>query len=431
MYNILSIQGMQWGDEGKGKITDFYSKKSDIIVRSNGGNNAGHTVVRNGIRYALQLLPSGILNPKAVNIIADGTVVSLSGLLEEIERIEKQGIKDFNLLISTRASIVMPYHQQLDKAKEIVLGKSKIGTTGKGIGPCYSDKAARLGLRIGNLIDKEYLKKRLEEVLPIKNIELKAFGIEEYTVEKMMEYFNDLTEKLLKKAKIIDTSNYLYNAIKEGKKILFEGAQGAMLSIDFGTYPYVTSSCALASAIPMNVGVPAETIKTDAIVGILKAYTTRVGEGPFPSEILDENANLIREKGHEYGTVTGRPRRIGWLDLAQVNFVVKISGVKHFALMLTDVLSVVDEIKICVGYEIDGKVIDYFPSNLSELYNVKPNFITMKSWKDDISNIRKFEDLPKECKDYVLKIEELTGGKVTLVSVGPDEEQTIVREELF
>ena len=204
-----------------------------------------------------------------------------------------------------------------------------------------------------------------------------------------------------------------------------------MLSIDFGTYPYVTSSCALASAIPMNAGVPAETIKTDAIVGILKAYTTRVGEGPFPSEILDENANLIREKGHEYGTVTGRPRRIGWLDIAQVNFVVKISGVKHFALMLTDVLSVVDEIKICVGYEIDGKVIDYFPSNLSELYNVKPNFITMKSWKDDISNIRKFEDLPKECKDYVLKVEELTGGKVTLVSVGPDEEQTIVREELF
>ena len=197
MYNILSIQGMQWGDEGKGKITDFYSKKSDIIVRSNGGNNAGHTVVRNGIRYALQLLPSGILNPKAVNIIADGTVVSLSGLLEEIERIEKQGIKDFNLLISTRASIVMPYHQQLDKAKEIVLGKSKIGTTGKGIGPCYSDKAARLGLRIGNLIDKEYLKKRLEEVLPIKNIELKAFGIEEYDIDKTLTYLLDLTEKLL------------------------------------------------------------------------------------------------------------------------------------------------------------------------------------------------------------------------------------------
>ena len=431
MNKILSIQGMQWGDEGKGKITDFYSQKADIIVRSNGGNNAGHSVVRNGTRYSLQLLPSGIFNPKAINIIADGTVISLSGLLEEMERLEKQNITNYNLYISTRASIVMPYHQQLDKAKEVVLGKAKIGTTGKGIGPCYSDKAARLGIRIGNLVDKDYLKKRLEEILPIKNIELKAFGIEEYEVDKTLTYLLDLTEKLLKKAKIIDTSNYLYEAIKQGKKILFEGAQGAMLSIDFGTYPYVTSSCALASAIPVNSGIPAESIKSDSIVGILKAYTTRVGEGPFPSEILDERCNLIREKGHEYGTVTGRPRRIGWLDLAQVNFVVKISGVKHFALMLTDVLSVVDEIKICTGYELDGKIIDYFPANLSDLYKVKPVFINMKSWKEDISKIKKFEDLPKECQEYIFKVEELTGGKVTLVSVGPDETETIVREDLF
>ena len=431
MYKILSIQGMQWGDEGKGKITEFYSQKADIVVRSNGGNNAGHSVVRNGTRYSLQLLPSGIFNPKAINVIADGTVVSLSGILEEIERLEKQNITNFTLYISTRAALVMPYHQQLDKAKEVVLGKAKIGTTGKGIGPCYADKAARLGIRIGNLVDKDYLKKRLEEVLPIKNIELKAFGIEEYDVEKTLTYLLDLTDKLLKKAKIIDTSNFLYESIKQGKKILFEGAQGAMLSIDFGTYPYVTSSCALASAIPVNAGVPAETIKTDAIVGILKAYTIRVGEGPFPTEILDERANLIREKGHEYGTVTGRPRRIGWLDIPQVNFVVKISGVKHFSLMLTDVLSVVDEINICTGYELDGKVIDYYPANLSDLYKVKPIFITMKSWKEDISKVKKFEDLPKECQDYILKVEELTGGKVTLVSVGPDETETIVREELF
>ena len=431
MFKILSIQGMQWGDEGKGKITDFYAQKADIIVRSNGGNNAGHSVVRNGIRYSLQLLPSGIFNPNAINIIADGTVISLSGLLEEMERLEKQNITNYNLYIGTRASIIMPYHIQLDKAKEVILGKAKIGTTGKGIGPCYSDKAARLGLRIGNLVDKDYLKKRLEEVLPIKNIELKAFGIEEYDIDKTLTYLLDLTEKLLKKVKIIDTSNYLYEAIKQGKKILFEGAQGAMLSIDFGTYPYVTSSSTLSSAIPINAGIPAEMIKNDYIVGILKAYTTRVGEGPFPSEILDERANLIREKGHEFGTVTGRPRRIGWLDLAQVNFVVKISGVKHFALMLTDVLSVVDEINICTGYEIDGKVIDYYPANLSELYKVKHVFVTMKNWKEDISKIKKFEDLPKECQDYIFTIEKLTGGKVSLVSVGPDKTETIVREDLF
>ena len=265
----------------------------------------------------------------------------------------------------------------------------------------------------------------------LKNIELKAFGIEEYDIDKTLTYLLDLTEKLLKKVKIIDTSNYLYEAIKQGKKILFEGAQGAMLSIDFGTYPYVTSSSTLSSAIPINAGIPAEMIKNDYIVGILKAYTTRVGEGPFPSEILDERVNLIREKGHEFGTVTGRPRRIGWLDLAQVNFVVKISGVKHFALMLTDVLSVVDEINICTGYEIDGKVIDYYPANLSELYKVKPVFVTMKNWKEDISKIKKFEDLPKECQDYIFTIEKLTGGKVSLVSVGPDKTETIVREDLF
>ena len=321
----------------------------------------------------------------------------------------------------------MPYHIALDKARETALGNAKIGTTGRGIGPSYEDKASRLGLRMGDIIDKEYLKERLEEVLPLKNLELKAFGAKEYNVDELLEYLEPVRERL--SSLITDTSLFLEKAIKEGKKVLFEGAQGAMLCITHGTYPYVTSSSPLATAIPLNTGLPLDSVNT--ICGITKAYCTRVGAGPFPSEIDNEEGDAIREKGHEYGTVTKRPRRIGWLDLAELKYVMRITGVKYSALMLLDVLSAVDEIKLCVGYKINDKEIDSMPSTVKEVGKIEPIYISMPSWKEDISKCRRFEELPLNAQNYIKKIEEITGIYFAIVSVGPDREETIIRKELF
>lgn len=425
--STLAIQGMQWGDEGKGKITDFYASKADIVVRSQGGNNAGHSIEVNGKRYALRLLPSGVFHQDIVNIIADGVTVNPSALLEELDNLASQGINNPHLFISNRASILMPYHIDLDKAREAALGNAKIGTTGRGIGPSYEDKSSRLGLRMGDIIDEEYLKERLEEILPLKNIELRAFGAKEYTVEELLKYLEPARERLGKI--IIDTSLYLSKAIKENKKVLFEGAQGAMLCLTHGTYPYVTSSSPLATAIPLNAGLPSDSI--DNIVGITKAYCTRVGAGPFPSEIDNEEANLLREKGHEYGTVTHRPRRIGWLDIPELKYVARITGVKYSALMLLDVLSAVDEIKLCVGYKLNGKEIETMPSTVKEVGQIEPIYISMPSWKEEISSCKSFEELPLEAQNYISKVEELSGIKFVLISVGPDRNQSIIRKELF
>lgn len=425
--STLAIQGMQWGDEGKGKITDFYASKADIVVRSQGGNNAGHSIEVNGKRYALRLLPSGVFHQDIVNIIADGVTVNPSALLEELDNLASQGINNPHLFISNRASILMPYHIDLDKAREAALGNAKIGTTGRGIGPSYEDKSSRLGLRMGDIIDEEYLKERLEEILPLKNIELRAFGAKEYTVEELLKYLEPARERLRKI--IIDTSLYLSKAIKENKKVLFEGAQGAMLCLTHGTYPYVTSSSPLATAIPLNAGLPSDSI--DNIVGITKAYCTRVGAGPFPSEIDNEEANLLREKGHEYGTVTHRPRRIGWLDIPELKYVARITGVKYSALMLLDVLSAVDEIKLCVGYKLNGKEIETMPSTVKEVGEIEPIYISMPSWKEEISSCKSFEELPLEAQNYISKVEELSGIKFVLISVGPDRNQSIIRKELF
>lgn len=425
--STLAIQGMQWGDEGKGKITDFYASKADIVVRSQGGNNAGHSIEVNGKRYALRLLPSGVFHQDIVNIIADGVTVNPSALLEELDNLASQGINNPHLFISNRATILMPYHIDLDKAREAALGNAKIGTTGRGIGPSYEDKSSRLGLRMGDVIDEEYLKERLEEILPLKNIELRAFGAKEYTVEELLKYLEPARERLGKI--IIDTSLYLSKAIKENKKVLFEGAQGAMLCLTHGTYPYVTSSSPLATAIPLNAGLPSDSI--DNIVGITKAYCTRVGAGPFPSEIDNEEADLLREKGHEYGTVTHRPRRIGWLDIPELKYVARITGVKYSALMLLDVLSAVDEIKLCVGYKLNGKEIETMPSTVKEVGQIEPIYISMPSWKKEISSCKSFEELPLEAQNYISKVEELSGIKFVLISVGPDRNQSIIRKELF
>ncbi|MCI2068288.1 MAG: adenylosuccinate synthase [Bacilli bacterium] len=423
----LAIQGMQWGDEGKGKVTDFYASKAQVVVRSQGGNNAGHTIVHHGKKFALRLIPSGIFSPEVVNILADGTVINPSAFIEELEGLEKEGIASYHLLVSSRAQVLMPYHIDLDHASELVLAKSKIGTTGRGIGPCYADKAARLNIRMGDLLEKEYLKERLDEILPLKNKELASYGLKTYTKEELLDYLMKASEKIA--PLITDTSSYLNKALAEGKKVLFEGAQGAMLCLDHGTYPYVTSSSPLASGIPLECGIPNEAVKD--VLGIMKAYTTRVGEGPFPSEIQSDLAQLIRDRGHEYGTVTKRPRRIGWLDAAQLKYVKMISGVKYIALMLLDVLSCTDEIKICTGYLLDGKKIDYMPSSLAAYLRVKPVFETMPSWKEDISNIKNYADLPLNARNYISRVEELTNTQVVLISVGPDKDQTIIRKDIF
>lgn len=427
--STLAIEGMQWGDEGKGKITDYYASKAEIVVRSQGGNNAGHTIQHNGTRYALRLLPSGILNPQVVNVLADGMVINPFSLLEEIKNINEKGIHFFQLLISSRASVLLPYHIEIDKARENALGDKKIGTTKNGIGPCYEDKAARLSIRIGDLLNKEYLHERLSTVVPLKNLELKAYGGQTFDVEELYHDLLDVSEKLHLADHVSDTTVFLHKAMKEGKKILFEGAQGSMLCLNYGTFPYVTSSSPLATAIPSNTGLPLDSVHE--VLGIMKAYTTRVGEGPFPSELFDSDANLIREKGHEYGTVTHRPRRVGWLDIPQLKYVINISGVSHIAIMLLDVLSAVKEIKIVTKYFLDGKEIDYMPSNVDELAKVTTESITLPSWSEDISSCKTFDELPKNCQNYISTIEKLLGKEISLISVSPEMDATIIRRELF
>ena len=390
------------------------------------GNNAGHSIVRDGKRYALRLLPSGIFNENVINVLADGMVINPMALIEEINGLKEQGVTKFNLLISNRASMLLPYHIAIDHAREKMLGNAKIGTTGRGIGPCYEDKAARLGLRMGDLLDLKQLDERLSSELAIKNAELKAYGAEPVSKEEIMKGLMEVRDYLV--PHITDTSLFLQKCIKENKKVLFEGAQGAMLGLTHGTYPYVTSSSPLATAIPVNTGLPLTAV--NAVLGVMKAYTTRVGEGPFPTELHDEIGDQIREKGHEYGTVTKRPRRVGWLDLAVLKYVKNISGITHVGLMLLDVLGGLDEIKVCTGYKINGETIDYMPCDVSTYTKVEPIYKTLPGWKEDISNILNYEDLPENAKNYVREIEKALEVNVSMVSVGPDHSQTIIREEL-
>ena len=425
--STLAIEGMQWGDEGKGKITDLYAMKADIVVRSQGGNNAGHSIQHNGVRYALRLLPSGILNEHVINVLADGMVINPICLLEELDNLKNKGITKYNLVISSRATILLPYHIEIDKAREEALKGNKIGTTKNGIGPCYEDKAARLSIRMGDLLDLESLRNRLEAIVPIKNLQLQAFGGKPVDIDEIFNLLKDVAIKL--KDRIIDTTVFLRKAYKENKKILFEGAQGAMLCLNYGTFPYVTSSSPLVTAIPNNTGLPLTAV--NQVLGIMKAYSTRVGEGPFPSEIDGDIAHRIREKGHEYGTVTKRPRRVGWLDIPQLKYVKEISGITSIAIMLLDVLSAVEEIKIVTKYYVDGKEIDYVPSTVFELSKVKVETITLPSWKEDISNCKSFEELPINCQKYIETIEKLLECSIDIISVSPEKDATIIRKELF
>ena len=425
MSERLVVIGSQWGDEGKGKITDYFACRADMVVRYQGGNNAGHTVAFDGNKYSLQSIPSGVFNPKTVNVMGNGMVVNPESVVAELQKLHDRGITDYQLYISDRAAMVMPWHADLDGAYEAQKGGSKIGTTKKGIGPTYSDKYARIGLRIGDLLEPEYFAKRLKAALEVKNQELRMLGLKEYDFQEVYDRYMELAKQI--GPMITDTSALINEAIRSDKKILFEGAQGMMLCCDHGTYPFVTSSSPSASGVPVGAGVAPKWI--DNVLGVAKAYCTRVGEGPFPTELFDERAHEIRERGHEYGTVTGRPRRVGWFDAVVARYTGMLAGIDNWALMLFDVLSGLDKVMICTGYECDGEVLQAPPSTINKLARCKPILIEMEGWKEDISGVKSFDELPEAAKAYVRKIEELTGIPVGIISVGPDRTQTITISE--
>lgn len=423
----LAIQGSQWGDEGKGKITDYFSSRADVVVRYQGGNNAGHTIVFDGKKYAVRLLPSGIFHKGVKCVLATGMVINPIAFFEELDALKEAGFSDESLYVSDRANVLLPYHKLLDGASERVLSDKKIGTTGRGIGPCYVDRYQRIGLRICDIIDENRLRNHLKKALEFKNLELKSYGLDELEFEPLFNEINKYGQRI--KKYVVDTSLMLQNEIKKGSKILFEGAQGAMLCINYGTYPYVTSSSPMAISIPLNCGIPANSV--DYVLGIAKAYTTRVGEGPFPSELFDELGSYIREKGHEYGTVTKRPRRVGWLDVNVLRYAAQLSGVNGWAVTLLDVLTGLDKVKICVSYSYKGEVINTIPASLEEYQEYKPNYIELDGWNEDISKVTSFDELPLNAKNYLRKIEELTGVKIAMFSVGPSREQTIIIEDPY
>ncbi|MBR2400422.1 MAG: adenylosuccinate synthase [Tidjanibacter sp.] len=425
MSERLVVIGSQWGDEGKGKITDYFACRADMVVRYQGGNNAGHTVVFDGHKYSLQSIPSGIFNPKTVNVMANGMVINPVSVVEELERLHTQGITDYQLYISDRAAVVMPYHSALDGAYEALKGGSQIGTTKKGIGPAYSDKYSRVGIRMGDLLEPEYFAERLQEAIRIKNMELEMLGLQTFDFQTVYDQYMELAAKI--GHMICDTSALINKALESDKKVLFEGAQGMMLCIDHGTYPYVTSSTPSSASVPVGAGISPKWI--DNVLGVAKAYCTRVGEGPFPTELFDKRAEEIRERGHEYGTVTGRPRRVGWFDAVVARYVSRLAGIDSWALMLFDVLSGLDKVSICVGYEVDGEVIENPPATIAKLARCKPVLIELDGWKEDISDVKSFDALPEAAKAYVRKIEEVTGVKVGVISVGADRSKTIIIDE--
>ena len=420
------IVGTQWGDEGKGKIIDVLSPKADYIVRYQGGNNAGHTVVVNDDKFILHLLPSGIINSKGKCVIGAGVVVDIDVLLEEIAVLEKRGMKLDNLFIDERAHIIIPYHIEIDKAKEEAMGENKIGTTQRGIGPCYIDKIARNGIRIGDLLEPERFRDKLTWNVLEKNDMLVRYGKPTFDLEELYNKFMELADKI--KFRIIDGVVEINEAIEEKKLVLFEGAQALMLDIDYGTYPYVTSSSPTAGGVTTGVGVSPR--KIERILGVMKAYVTRVGEGPFPTEQDNEIGEKLRAIGHEYGATTGRPRRCGWLDLVIGRYAVLINGLTDIVLTKIDVLTGFEKIKVAVGYEIDGKVHTSYPGNLRKSKPLKIVYEELDGWMEDITQIKNYEELPENCKKYIEYIENKLNCNVSMVSVGPERSQNIYRHTL-
>ena len=423
------VVGLQYGDEGKGKITDVLSAKSDYVVRFQGGNNAGHTVYVGDEKFVLHLLPSGVLQCKGKCIIANGVVVDPKAFVTEIEKLEQKRGRTDHIFISRRAHVIMPYHILLDTYREEEQGGVQIGTTKKGIGPCYEDKIARVGIRMIDLLNPEILREKIEKNLKIKNALFeKYFEKPILDVESIYQEYLKIGERL--KERIVDTELELNEAIKDGKNILFEGAQALMLDIDFGTYPYVTSSSPSTGGVCAGAGVPPTALEN--LIGVAKAYTTRVGNGPFPTELDNDLGEKIRQVGGEFGATTGRPRRTGWLDLVSLKHACMINGINNLVITKLDVLTGLETLKIATKYKTeDGKIIDYFTSSTTKLYQYEAVYEELKGWREDITMARSYDELPENARRYIEFIEEYLGINVCLVSVGPERNQNIMRKELF
>jgi len=422
------VVGAQWGDEGKGKIVDLLASKADVVVRYQGGNNAGHTVKIDDEVFKLHLIPSGILSEGVACVIGNGVVVDPAVLIQEMDSLAARGIDVSRLVVSENAHVIMPYHKALDRLQEEAKGDEKIGTTGRGIGPCYTDKIARFGLRMADLVDPEALSDRLDLVLRYVNSLLeKVYGDKGFKKQDLIDELSPKAERL--RGMVADTSLLVNEALDRGQDVLFEGAQGTLLDIDHGTYPFVTSSSATAGGASTGSGVGPTRI--DKVIGIAKSYTTRVGEGPFPSEQKNEIGDWIRDRGNEYGTTTGRPRRCGWFDAVMVRYSARINGLTSLALMHLDTLAGLDRVQICVAYEIEGRRVDHFPNNLRVLRQCKPVFEEMDGWKGDLSDARSLDDLPANARRYIDRISELIGIPITMISVGGKRTETIVVEEPF
>ncbi len=423
----IVLLGAQWGDEGKGKATDLLGGRVDYVVRYQGGNNAGHTVVIGDQQYALHLLPSGVLTPNVVPVIGNGVVIDPAVLLEEIEALRSRGIDTSRLVISANAHLITPYHRTLDKVSERFLGKAKIGTTGRGIGPAYADKINRIGIRVQDLFDPHILQQKVESALGDKNqILVKVFNRKGIEVEAVVEEYLGYAEVL--QPFIADTSLLLNKALDAGKVVLLEGSQGTLLDVDHGTYPFVTSSNPTAGGACAGSGIGPT--RVSRVIGIVKAYTTRVGSGPFPTELHDEDGEKLRTIGHEYGVTTGRKRRCGWFDAPVARYAARINGLTDFFLTKLDVLTGWTEIPVCVAYEVDGKRIDELPTNQTDFHHAKPIYEKLPGWTEDLSAARSIDDLPKNARAYVEFIESVSGAPISAIGVGPGRTETIAVRDL-
>lgn len=418
--NIVNVVGTQWGDEGKGKVIDVIASKADYVVRYQGGNNAGHTVIVNDQKFVLHLLPSGAVSNKTQCIIGAGVVVDLAVLNKEIEQIEKAGKNMDSLLIDNRAHIIMPYHIEIDKLNEQLLGEDKIGTTLRGIGPTYVDKFSRIGIRAEDLLNLESLEVKIDKSLKFKNAILKAHDYPQFKAKEVINQLKPLIDKL--KFRITDTVNLLNDATNQDKTIILEGAQALMLDIDHGTYPFVTSSSPTSGGAAIGSGIAGN--KINQIIGVAKAYTTRVGQGPFLTELNDEIGNILQTVGHEFGSTTGRPRRCGWLDLVVLKHAVKINGLTDIVLTKLDVLTNISQIKVAIGYKINGQIQEAMPSKI-DLENIEVIYETLEGWSEDITKVKKFSDLPINAQKYVNYISEYLNTSITMISVGPERNQNI------
>ena len=417
------IVGSQWGDEGKGKMTDYLSQDADVVVRSQGGNNAGHTIAFDGKKFALRLVPSGIFGKDKLAVIGNGVVINPPALLKELHYLQDNGIDISGLRISSRSHVTFPYHILLDKCQEEAKGDHKVGTTKNGIGPTYMDKVSRVGIRMCDLLEKDTFETKLRRNLAEKNeLFTKLYHVDPINFDDIFESYYEYGQEL--KKYVTDTSRIVNDALDNGQRVLFEGAQGVMLDVDQGTYPYVTASNPIAGGVCTGVGVGPNKINT--VVGICKAYSTRVGAGPFPTELTDEIGDRIRETGHEYGTVTGRPRRVGWFDSVAMRHARRGSGISCLSLNLLDVLTGLKTVKICKAYKLDGKEIDYYPASLKELDRCEPVYEELPGWDEDITGVKKFEDLPVNAQNYLKRVSELSEVPLATVSVGADRIQTII-----